>query len=361
MRRAILPAMGAGVLMLVAACGTHPLIPASALRPTPPVSVPAAPAADPVAGVDVYVPTKYPLRTVKKDGARVMSYVHNLHANAVGLVWNLCTPSMSSDVVTACSGTQSVVGIRILTRLAEADGLAVQYRPLIRVGPVPGWNTPGVSWEGFIRPASERAWFASLYHAEFPYLQAAQALHVSQFVTGTELRRVTVSGSWSQFLTRVRSVYKGSVSYAAHQYDYLHQWMPPVTAYGVDPYPDLHLPDTATQAQVTAGWERFFARVPAAVRERTTFDEVGFASVDGAYSAPQQWNRPGPANYVMQVRWFTAACQTAAHYHMAGIYFYNAGLAGNPVRPSGFPAAFEGRKGAAAIRSCLRTLRDGTS
>jgi len=308
-------------------------------------------------GVDVYASTGYPLATVEADGMRVMRYIRSLHATAAGLVWNLCSPGMRSNIVASCSGTLSPLGVEQLTREARALGLRVQYRPVIRVGPVSGWDFPGASWEGFIKPTNPRAWFASLYRAEVPYLRAAQRLGVSQFVVGTELRGVNSSPWWSSFLARVRSVYHGSVSYAAFQADYLQRHLPPVTAYGIDPYPDLHLPDQATQTQVTAAWKRVFAAIPARIRERTSLDEVGFASVPGAYRAPQKWNAPGPANYVMQARWFTAACRTAVADHMSGIYFYEADLTENPASPWSFPAAFEGRLGARAIAGCQRILQ----
>ena len=349
--------LGSVLLLATAACA-HPLVPASALHErSPATTAPHAAIPAPVVGVDVYASTGYPLATVEADGMRVMRYIRSLHATGAGIVWNLCSPGRRSNIVDSCSGTLSPVGVEQLTRDARALGLRVQYRPVIRVGPVSGWDLPGASWEGFIRPANPRAWFASLYRAELPYLHAAQRLGVSQFVVGTELRGVNSSPWWPWFLAKVRSVYHGSVSYAAFQADYLQRHLPPVTAYGIDPYPDLHLPDRATQAQVTAAWKRVFAAIPAGVRERTTLDEVGFASVPGAYSAPQKWNAPGPANYVMQARWFTAACRTAAADHMSGIYFYEADLTENPARPWSFPAAFEGRAGARAITGCQRILQ----
>ncbi len=353
MRKLATTVLGSVLLLATAACDAHPLMPASALHERPPATTaPHAAIPAPVVGVDVYASTGYPLATVEADGMRVMRYIRSLHATGAGIVWNLCSPGDRSDVVTACAGTLPVAGTRALARIAETDGLAVQYRPVIRVGPQSRWDLPYASWEGFIRPVHQRAWFASLYRAELPYLRQAQQVHASQFVVATELQGLNASPWWPWFLAKVSAVYHGSVTATQQQNNYFARQYLPGRAYGVDFYPSLRLPDTATQAQVTAAWERSLARVPATVRERTALDEVGFASVPGAYEAPQKWNRPGPADYVMQARWFTAACETVARYHMRGLYFYEADLTENPAQPWAFPAAFERRAGAQAIARC---------
>jgi len=343
----------------VAACSTHPLVPSSALRASPSPAVPAvAASAHPVTGVDVYARTAYPLAVVTADGRRVMRYIARLHAGGAGLVWNLCDPGRRSDVVKACSGTLAVAGVEELTREAQADGLAVQYRPIIRLGAPSGWTAPHGTWEGFIKPASQQAWFGSLYRAERPYLRAAQRLGVSQFVVGTELHGINSSPWWPWFLAKVRGIYHGSVAVAQHQSNYLGGHLIRGASPGVDLYPDLGLRDDATQAQVTAAFESKLARVPASVLHATSLDEVGFASVHGAYDAPQLWSAPGPADYLMQKRYFTAVCETVAHYGMAGLWFYEADLTENPAQPWAFPAAFEGRAGARAIAACAGILHD---
>src|SRR5215470_6343472 len=190
MRKLATTTLGSVLLLATAACA-YPLMPASALHErSPATTAPRAAIPAPVVGVDVYASTGYPLATVEADGMRVMRYIRSLHATAAGLVWNLCSPGMRSNIVASCSGTLSPLGVEQLTREARALGLRVQYRPVIRVGPVSGWDFPGASWEGFIKPTNPRAWFASLYRAELPYLRAAQRLGVSQFVVGTELRGV---------------------------------------------------------------------------------------------------------------------------------------------------------------------------
>jgi hypothetical protein len=363
-------------LVLLTGCG-HPFIPASAL-PDPPGQSPAtarpaahtAPAIAPapagraktLLGVDLYAATDRPLPVVTSYGTADIAYLHRvLGAQAVGLVWNLTAPADHADTVAASARTLSAAAVAELTRLARRAGMSVQYRPIIRVGPPAGWNNPGRSWEGHIQPAHPRLWFGSLFRAELPYLRAAQRLHVSEFVVGTELRGIGNSTWWPWFLAKIRSVYHGTVSYAAfmHQYFTLPQQLPQMPQLGVDAYPSLSLPVSASQAQVTAGWERYLSKVPVGILQRTAMDELSIPALAGAYLRPQDWNAPGATDLQVQSRWFTAACMTAAHFHMRAVYFYDVGLSSDPAHAPAFPASFAGKPGGRAIRGCLRLLRPG--
>lgn len=359
-------ALSMAVMVLLTGCG-HPFIPASALRATPSSSsrstVPPARPTGPLLGVDLYAAAGYPLPVAAHDGALDMAYLHGtLGAQAVGLVWNLTTPAQHANTISTSARSLSPAAVAELTRLAQAAGMAVQYRPLIRVGPVAGWNRPVRSWEGHIRPADPQAWFASLYHAELPYLRVAQRLHVTEFVVGTELLGIGASKWWPSFLEQVRSVYHGMVSYAAVMPQYFKQprHLPPVTAMGLDAYPSLQLPGSATQQQVTAGWEKYLGQVPAALLRRTALDEVSIATLAGAYRRPADWNALGRTDLQVQSNWFTAACATAARYQMRAVYFYNVNLSADPAHSSAFPAFFAGKPGAKAIHGCLGILHPGS-
>lgn len=345
------------VAITLAGCG-HPLIPASIADPSPShrpsAATPTRPvlgADRPVLGVDLYAQGAEPLATVRREGTRDLTYMHGtLDAQSAGIVWNLYSPGNASATVSRTSITLSPTGVATLTRLAEADGMSVEYRPLIRVG-------PSQTWEGFINPPSQAAWFASFYRAELPYLRLAQRLHVREFVVGTELHGLNSSPYWGTFLGKVRKVYHGIVSVGSFQGQYYRGLLLQLTDYGIDPYPDIKLPDNATVGQLTAAWEALFARVPASVREQTMMEEVGFIAEDGAYQWPEVWARRGPVNWRMQARWFTAACHTVAQWHMRGIYFYEMPLEEDPANPMPFPAYFEGRSAARSIKGCLAIFR----
>jgi hypothetical protein len=334
---------------MAGACTSHPLIPPSVLRSPSPASNTPPRVTGPAVGVDVYVPVSVTIAEAARDGRRAVAYVRSLHATAVGLVWNLDSPAPRSDIVGAGKNTASPAVIATLTREAQAAGMTVQYRPLLRIG-------PSAAWGGRARPADSAAWFTSLLAAEKPYLEDAARLRVGQFVAGTELHGVNASPVWPSFLARVSAIYPGTVTVAEHQSNYFRQHLVPVDTIGVDPYPNLGLPDTATQAQVTAAWEGLFSGIKAAVRHRTELDEVGFIAEDGAYDAPQKWARRAAVNWAMQTRWFTAACRTVHHYGMTGIWFYELNLLVSPDRVNPFPGFFAQRAGARAIRACARLL-----
>lgn len=346
-----------GLAALLAGCG-HPLVPASVLKPTAVPSV--IPLGKPVLGVDLYASASYAPRTVRVDGARDLAYIkETLGAQAVGIAWNFYSPGNHSARVERTHISLSPAEVEMLTREAHADHLEVEYRPLIRVSPQ--WT-----WEGFIYPypTDQPTWFNSLYNAELPYLRIAQRLGVREFVVASELQTLNASPYWAGFLTRVARVYHGTVSYAAAETDYYNPSIArplPVKLLGMDAYPHAALPPTATVKQLDAAWAQRFHQVSSAELARTAIDEIGIQASLNAYRKPEAWTvNQGPLDEQVQARWFTAACHFVAQHHMRGIYFWNVNLAANPAHPPfPSPSTFEGKKGAAAIRGCLRTFGEG--
>jgi 4-amino-4-deoxy-L-arabinose transferase-like glycosyltransferase len=307
-----------------------------------------------VVGIDVAANASYPLPAVRRYGQRVMTYIHNwLHAQAAGIVWDLCTPTFNSDTVSRhCTLTPAAVAL--LARQARMHGLQVQLRPLLRVGPPSGWNHPDQSWEGHIRPADDRVWFASLLRTERPYLQILRTIPGSQFVVGTELAGVAHSSLWGSFVHQAHLTCGCQVSIAAWGKQYTQQNLVPGASPGTTWYPHLNLPANASQVQVTRAWEASLAHLPPSLLEQTSLDEESIRATAGAYRIPEKWSRNGsPAPWV-QARYFTAACQAAVHYHMRALYFYMIPLNDNPASPDPFPAYFVGNQGTSAISNCAR-------
>lgn len=363
-RRVVLVAAAlAGVAALVG-CSEHPLIPAAATTHTKPAM--AAPRRPPLLGVDVYSEENYPGALVSSYGSVALRYIQRrLDAQVVGLMWDLCSPAMTSDVVQACAtdrrtntGPMSASDIATLAKIARSDGLQIAMRPIIRVGPPSGWNTPFRSWEGRIHPANEQLWFENLLKAETPYLRVAKAVGVVQFVVGTELTSLRYSPFWIWFLNKAHDTCNCQVSYAAQDAQYLSSApnLPPTNAMGTDWYPRLPLNASASQAAVTAAWEASLAKVPASKLERTSMDEIGIRATVGAYRHPYAWNVGGKNDATVQVRYFTAACATAAKYHMQALYFYFMPLNDNPASPISFPAYFVRNAGSKAIAGCRKIL-----
>lgn len=355
------------VAVAVTACG-HPLIPPSALKTTKS----AAPSSRgvgalgavssnkpvlgirpnrPVVGVDLYAVHNYSPAQVRRYGERNLSYIKNvLNADAVGIVWAMFSPSDHSNVITSSSDTLTVQNVGILTQIARQKHLLVEYRPLIFVPSAK--NT----WEGLIRPRDPAKWFDSYYQALLPYVKAAQRYHVPEFVTATETHYLNNSPLWPSFFRRVSKVYKGVVSYSTWDKDYIHGKLQPLKYMGMDMYHYLHLPASATAAQVTAAWENYLGTMPTSVLRATAIDETGIEARARAYAHPEDLGRPGQLNEQVQANWFTAACESVRHFHMRAVFFWKIDLADNVYHPTEALSVFEGRKGAQAISNCARIL-----
>jgi hypothetical protein len=360
MKRTIVPLVVAGVL--ASACG-HPLIPAAELKPRPVVTKARLPwlstrpakyvVKKPVLGVDLYSPRDYTLAQTDAFGMRTLSYIKNvLHAKAVGIVWDVYSPSRTTNVVRATKqGTLTVADVMRLTKIARHFGLQVEYRPLLFIP-----SYPKNPWEGLLNPPNQAKFLANYFNVLRPYIKAAQQLHISEFVTETEMHLLNLSRFWKSFFAKVGRIYHGVVSYAAFMRDY---WPPkghllPVRLYGMDMYRALPLSVNAPQWVVTKHWERQFATTPVAVLRRTALDEEAIAARAGAYGDPPNLGTPGRLDQAIQVRWFTAACKTVVKYHMRAVYFFKVNLADNPAEPSKALSVFEGRKGAVAISDCAK-------
>ena len=122
-----------------------------------------APQARPVLGVDVESDVNYSVSTAEAYGSRLAAYIHGtLNATSLGIDWVFCDPSFTSDIVGKCQRTLSAPAVKAIAEEARQDGLTVQLRPLIRVGPPADWGNPHYSWEGFIDPTNQLAWFRGL-------------------------------------------------------------------------------------------------------------------------------------------------------------------------------------------------------
>ena len=361
MRRVAIAIAAAVVAIGLAGCAVHPLVPAAALAPSPrPVQRP------PELGVDVFSEAQMTVAAARTEGRSVLGYLHTgLHAQVAALMWDMCSPGAHSEVVHACTpdvalgkGSLSAADVAALAAIAEQDGMKVAMRPLIRVGPAASWDNAKVSWEGHIAPPDEHRWFESLLAAESPYLRVAKRFHIEEFVVGTELAGLSYNIWWTWFLNRAHAECGCQVSYSAQMDEYMQNSpeLPPIKNLGADIYPKLALPASASQAQVTAAWEASLGTVAPSRLARTALDEVSILATAGAYRSPANWNFKGADDPAVQARYFTAACATAARYHMRAVYFYYVPLNDPLDAPFTFPAFFVKTAGAAAISNCRGIL-----
>jgi hypothetical protein len=309
----------------------------------------------PVVGVNLYAVNNYTAAVTKADGERTLSYIKNtLHASAVDLVWNLYSPGYySNSVVTNRNTTLTAANIAILTKIAQADGLYVEYRPLIFV------ETTANNWEGLIKPKNRTQWFDSYYAQNLPYLQMAQKYHINEYVIGTEMKRLSPATQWKSFLARSAKIFRGQISYAQNQYVYFppHTDLPPTTLTGVDMYEPLKLSPGATLSQVEAAYDKYFAAVPTSILRRSAIQETGIEARAGAYQDPPNLGLTGTLDPAVQYNWFMAGCQAVKRFHLRAIFFWKVDLADNPAHPATSLSTWEGRRGAAAISSCASILK----
>ena len=309
----------------------------------------------PVLGVDVESDVNYPVATGQAYGSRLVGYIHGtLHAQSLGIVWVFCDPSFTSDIVGKCQRTLSSPAVKAIAKDAQQQGMTVELRPIIRVGPPVNWGNPHYSWEGFINPANQSAWFRSLLAAETPYLEFLRGIPGSKFVVATEPFYIANSKDWLWLLGKAHGICNCATSIASQIARYRVGVMPSRNAPGVDWYPHLDIPDNASQQAVTAGWEESTHMVPPWILARTTLDEEGIRGTAGAYGHPESWNIDGTNDPQVQARWFTAACQTVVRFHMQGVYFYELPLADSPAHPFTFPAYFVGNAGSKALEGCAQ-------
>jgi hypothetical protein len=310
----------------------------------------------PVVGVNLYAVDNYSAAVTTAYGERMLSYIKNtLHASAVDLVWNLYSPGYYlNTIVTNPNTTLTAANIGILTRIAQADGLYVEYRPLVFV------KTKGNTWEGLIKPSNPVKWFNSYYQQNLPYLKMAQQHHINEYVIGTEMKALSPAKGWQNFLAKSAKIFRGPISYAQNQYVYFppNTDLPPTRLTGVDMYePLLNVPATASLSKVEAAYDKFFAKTPASILTRSAIQETGIEARVGAYQNPPNLTLSGKLDPTIQANWFTAGCEAVKRFHLRAIFFWKVDLADNPAHPADSLSTWEGRAGAAAISNCTHIIK----
>lgn len=290
---------------------------------------------------------------VKGNADRLFDYVVGLGANSVGISFPIFTDgARPTKVYTKTGVTPTPASLRVVIGEARARGLRVMLRPIIDENNIK--NSAG-AWRGSIEPVSMTAWFASYRQTLTPFLAVAQAAHADTFVIGSEMDSlVGQSTSWKTVQTAASSVFHGRLAYA----DNWGRWAtgrPGVSGpeLGLDAYPQLHLSDSATTAQIAAAWTAWLRTNPANLTS-TVVQEVGIAATPGAYQEPAAFGttRDHLAPNI-QIKWFAGACDAARNLHMSGIYFWNLDAWADPAKASSYTSgSFIGR-GDSAIKACF--------
>jgi hypothetical protein len=306
-------------------------------------------------GVQVFWHEVNDAYAVTANADRLFDYVVGLGANSVGISFPIYTDGrLPTSVYTRDGVTPTPASLQGVISEAKARGLRVMLRPIIDEANI---KDGAGAWRGSIKPRNIGSWFASYQRTLMPFLSAAQAAHADVFVIGSELDSlVGQSAQWRAMEAAAAAVFSGRLAYA----DNWGRWATgkpgvPGAVPGLDAYPQLHLSDSATVAQIAAAWSAWLRKRPAGLAD-TVVQEVGIAATPGAYKQPAAW---GAATHKLvpqiQAQWFLGACEAVKSLHMFGIYFWNLDAWADPAKAATYNSgSFIGR-GDSAIKTCFAT------
>lgn len=294
-------------------------------------------------GIDVDAYT-YQGQDIPVAASAVVKYALHLHANAISITFPFFMNGLDALGVSTRGFTPTPHEMAVITRIAEAYGLYVVFRPLLDEASI------GYQFRGNMRPRNPARWFASYRRFLLPYAKAAQRAGAQEFVVGTELSSLYESPRWEPLDAAVRHVYHGTLAFDSNWWGVssLGGAGGKGLTEGVDAYPGI-------PTHITQGWKIYDHRLPPGTVEM----EVGIAAVRGAFAAPYTHRWPGrPIDESVQARWFTAACHAAVAAHLGGIYFWSINLSPQQSGPTPNAAGnWAHGAGAAAISSCFAAIQ----
>jgi hypothetical protein len=269
-----------------------------------------------------------------------INYVKSLGANSVAVAFDIYVNSPKSNTVIAGPGTPPPSLLGQLIAVARLDGLFVLLRPLITETNA---NNP---WRGEIAPTNRTAWFRSYDNFLKPYLEVARANGANEIAYSCELSSLGGDPRWkSTVVPYFKKYFNGALMYNA-------SWYPPGMkpmageTYGIDAYPAMDLPDSATVSQILHGWEVWLARFPLqAAKSKIYIVEAGISAQSHAYTHPSQHNWGTPIIPSIQSKWFQAACDFFNKYKFKSLYYFSTSLTVGPqlAPEGGTPADFQGQ------------------
>jgi len=218
--------------------------------------------------------------------------------------WYMETKSSSAIAPNPSSSNDDDVVRRAIDE-AHALGLKVMLKPHVDVR--------DGTWRAQITPGDAGAWFDSYAAFMDHYAAIAAERNVDMLCVGTELismTRSTYSGQWASVIARVRSRYKGPLTYAANANDAADEFTsatvwPLVDVLGLDVYTALTSKTNPTRAELAAAWRRnkdgndmvaAYRNFQQAWGKPLVFTEIGYRSLDGTNGAPWDWGKTAAAD-----------------------------------------------------------------
>ena len=240
----------------------------------------------------------------------------------------------SSTVVVADGAAPTVASFVQGARTAHAMGYHVFFTVLL------GVKSPAGSWAADVELdtyAQQQQWFDSYWAALKPYVQAAAREKVEQVGIGTEIEWMQQNAApdlWNTLLTRVRSIYSGSIVYDMNWsslYLTLPSWMKSnvLNMIGVSTYvPLVTSPTEVDPATIPALWkEKIGSYLDAASNQlgkKVLITEIGYRqNVDTLYNPWSQVQTSATVDPSYQSAACDAALSDVMHdSNVEGIFFW---------------------------------------
>ncbi len=273
-------------------------------------------------GVQVYWHTGGSDEHVRARATVILDYVVSLGANSVGLTFPLYTDGVTPTRVYAGKETPTPRELSVVIAVAHERGLRVMLRPILDEENIAAEQKG--AWRGTIQPPNVEAWFTSYIKALAPYQQLAGQAEVAEFVVGVELFSLErYSGQWKRVKRSTAKYFDGELSFAVN-WDAVGRNKMPFKALGLDMYPAVDLPDSASVGRLTRALEQWLDRNAKPAHRNIVIQEVGIAGIPDAYRNPWYWGS-GKADsryFGTQERWFEAAYRASKKSGMKGIYYW---------------------------------------
>lgn len=191
--------------------------------------------------------------------------------------------------------SESNRGIRTLSRTANALGMGVILKPHVWIG---HYSSEGQARGevGFETEAEWAQWETDYRRFMMHYARLAQEVDADVLVIGTELHRAaeTRAAFWRQLASDVRTVYDGTLTYAANwyaEYESIRFW-DALDYVGIQAYFPLSDATNPSMKALRDGWQGHRQRLQR-IHERTDrpvlFTEVGYRSAPSAAAKPWEW------------------------------------------------------------------------
>ncbi|MEE9362647.1 MAG: glycoside hydrolase [Cellulophaga sp.] len=240
---------------------------------------------------------------VKQEQVTVLknNYVNHAAVMPLGFMKGISSPEIAFNMDNQWFG-ETNEGVKQYVQSIKKQHIKVMMKPQI-------WVRRG-EFTGTIKMNSEADWkVLEVSYEKFilNYASIAQEMQVSIFCIGTELELFVKNrpAYWTELITRIKSVYKGKLTYAANwdEFKRTHFWED-IDYIGVDAYFPLSQEKTPTIEELKIGWQKHkkvLLALSIAKNKPILFTEYGYRSTD--YTARKPWlveRNNSPANLLAQ-------------------------------------------------------------